>query len=74
VGDTAGMLCAQDGLRVDQEVCTELNQTEQAISSLTGVTTRPYYRLPYGGRDTRVRTSAAQIGYRTIYWIIDTLD
>ena len=64
------------GLRTlsDQGVCTELNQAEQVISSLTGVTTRPYYRPPYGGRDTRVRTLAAQIGYRTVYWTIDTLD
>ena len=58
----------------DQGVCTELNQAEQVISSLTGVTTRPYYRPPYGGRDNRVRTLAAQIGYRTVYWTIDTLD
>lgn len=58
----------------DQQVCTELNQAEQVISNLTGVTTRPYYRPPYGGRDTRVRTLAAQIGYRTVYWTVDTLD
>jgi peptidoglycan/xylan/chitin deacetylase (PgdA/CDA1 family) len=58
----------------DQGVCTELNQAEQVISSLTGVTTRPYYRPPYGGRDNRVRTLSAQIGYRTVYWTIDTLD
>ena len=58
----------------DQEVCTELNQAEQVLSPLTGVTTRPYYRPPYGARDDRVRGLAAQIGYRTIYWTIDTLD
>jgi delta-lactam-biosynthetic de-N-acetylase len=58
----------------DQEVCTELTQAEQVISSLTGVTTRPYYRPPYGGRDDRVRGLAAQVGYRTVYWTIDTLD
>jgi peptidoglycan/xylan/chitin deacetylase (PgdA/CDA1 family) len=58
----------------DQGVCTELNQADHVISSLTGMTTRPYYRPPYGGRDNRVRTLAAQIGYRTVYWTIDTLD
>jgi peptidoglycan/xylan/chitin deacetylase (PgdA/CDA1 family) len=58
----------------DQGVCTELNQADQVISTLTGVTTRPYYRPPYGGRDDRVRGLAAQIGYRTVYWTIDTLD
>ncbi|HYB35204.1 MAG TPA: polysaccharide deacetylase family protein [Mycobacterium sp.] len=58
----------------DQGLCTELSQAEQVISSLTGVTTRPYYRPPYGGRDNRVRTLAAQIGYQTVYWTFDTLD
>jgi peptidoglycan/xylan/chitin deacetylase (PgdA/CDA1 family) len=58
----------------DQGVCTELSQAELVISSLTGVTTRPYYRPPYGGRDNRIRALAAQIGYRTVYWSIDTLD
>jgi peptidoglycan/xylan/chitin deacetylase (PgdA/CDA1 family) len=58
----------------DQRVCTELSEAEQVISSLTGATTRPYFRPPYGARDNRVRTLAAQIGYRTVYWTIDTLD
>ncbi len=58
----------------DQEVCTQLNQANQVISNLTGITTRPYFRPPYGSRDTRVRSLAAQIGYRTVYWTIDTLD
>ena len=58
----------------DQGVCTELSQAEDVISSLTGTTTRPYYRPPYGGRDNRIRALAAQIGYRSVYWTIDTLD
>ena len=58
----------------DQGVCTELSQAEDVISSLTGATTRPYYRPPYGGRDNRIRALAAQIGYRTVYWTIDTRD
>lgn len=58
----------------DQEICTQLTQADQVISNLTGVTTRPYYRPPYGSRDARVRSLTAQIGYRTVYWTIDTLD
>lgn len=58
----------------DQEVCTELGQAENVISSLTGAATRPYYRPPYGEMDNRVRALAAQIGYRTVYWTIDALD
>jgi peptidoglycan/xylan/chitin deacetylase (PgdA/CDA1 family) len=38
------------------------------------MTTRLYYRPPYGGRDNRVRSLAANLGYRTVYWTIDTLD
>ena len=58
----------------DVEVCNELNQANRVISGITGVTTRPYYRPPYGGRDSRVRSLAANLGYRTVYWTIDTLD
>ena len=58
----------------DEQVCSELNQANQVISTLTGVTTRPYYRPPYGSRDDRVRGLAAHLGYRTVYWTVDTLD
>ena len=58
----------------DQALCTELSQAEQVVSSIAGASTRPYFRPPYGGRDDRVRTLAAQLGYRTVYWTIDTLD
>ncbi len=58
----------------DEQVCSELDQADQVISNITSVTTRPYYRPPYGSRDTRVRSLAAHIGYRTVYWTIDTLD
>lgn len=58
----------------DQGVCAQLSEADQVISSLTGVTTRPYFRPPYGARDDRVRTLAAQMGYRTVYWTIDALD
>ena len=46
----------------DQGVCSELNQAEQVVSSLTGVTTRPYYRPPYGGRDDLVRVLTEHTG------------
>lgn len=58
----------------NDQICTELNQADQVISALTGLSTRPYYRPPYGSRDDRVRGTAAHIGYRTVYWTIDTID
>lgn len=58
----------------DSQVCSELTQANQVIANLTGVTARPYFRPPYGSRDDRVRRLAAQFGYRTVYWTVDTLD
>ncbi len=58
----------------DAQVCQELNQAEQIISSIIGHTTRPYFRPPYGARNAHVRMLAANLGYRTVYWTIDTLD
>lgn len=59
----------------DIEICRQLNQADQVISSLSGhATTRPYYRPPYGSRTEHTRQLAASIGYRTVIWTIDTLD
>jgi len=58
----------------DRAVCNELTQAEQTISAIAGRTTRPYFRPPFGARNQLVRQLAAQLGYRTVYWTIDTLD
>jgi peptidoglycan/xylan/chitin deacetylase (PgdA/CDA1 family) len=58
----------------DVEVCRELTQADTTIMGITGKTTRPYFRPPFGARNLKVRTLAANLGYRTIYWTIDTLD
>jgi peptidoglycan-N-acetylmuramic acid deacetylase len=57
------------------DICRQLNQANQTITTLTGrATTRPYYRPPYGSRDQRVWDATANLGYRTVYWTLDTLD
>lgn len=58
----------------DTKVCNELTQAEQTISGIAGRTTRPYFRPPFGARNQHVRQLAANLGYRTVYWTIDTLD
>lgn len=58
----------------DAQVCQELTEAEQVISSITGQTTRPYFRPPFGARNAHVRTLAANLGYRTVYWTVDTID
>ena len=53
----------------------ELRGAETIVSGMTGRTTKPYWRPPYGAYDTRVRGAAAAIGYsKTIMWHIDTID
>ena len=58
----------------DAQVCQELTGADQAIASITGQTTRPYFRPPYGARNAQVRSLAANLGYRAVYWTIDTID
>ncbi len=58
----------------DEQVCNEINEAEQALYSITGRTTRPYFRPPYGDVDDRIRQLAAHLGYRTVYWSIDSED
>ena len=57
------------------EECKQLNQADQVVSTITGrATTRPYFRPPYGSRNAQIRQTAANLGYRTVMWTIDTLD
>jgi peptidoglycan/xylan/chitin deacetylase (PgdA/CDA1 family) len=52
----------------------EINSTEAAIRKITGTSTRPYFRPPYGDYDGATLTLARRLGYRyTIMWTIDTL-
>jgi peptidoglycan-N-acetylglucosamine deacetylase len=58
----------------DAEVAADLEAAERAIAGVTGRTTRPLWSPSAGYRDARVRRIAASLGYRPIYWTVDTLD
>jgi len=52
----------------------ELSRTEVTVYHLSGRSTRPYFRPPYGDVDASVQRDAAAAGYSTIVmWSIDTL-
>lgn len=56
------------------EMDTELTTAETTISGLTGKTTKPYFRPPYGDY-TEVTTAAVRkAGYCSILWTVDALD
>jgi len=52
----------------DEEIGEELGAVEEVVMELTGRSTKPYFRPPYGNRDDRVRRVVQENGYLTIYW------
>jgi peptidoglycan/xylan/chitin deacetylase (PgdA/CDA1 family) len=55
---------------------TEIDRAEHVISGLTGRTTRPWFRLPYGdgNGNVSVEMEVAQEGYRYVLgWTVDSL-
>jgi peptidoglycan/xylan/chitin deacetylase (PgdA/CDA1 family) len=52
---------------------TELDQTESIIRNLTGATTYPYFRPPYGDYDQSVLDDVGARGYAyTVMWTLDS--
>jgi peptidoglycan/xylan/chitin deacetylase (PgdA/CDA1 family) len=58
----------------DDQLAEELAHTEQIIQGLTGVSTKPYWRPPYGSRNNHILNVAVSQGYRSIFWTLDSLD
>jgi polysaccharide deacetylase family sporulation protein PdaB len=57
------------------QMLDELNKAENAIKNITGKSTKPLFRPPYGAYNSAVLQGAGDAGYsKTIYWTIDTLD
>ncbi len=51
-----------------EEVTRELEDTEALIKELTGQTTKPFFRPPYGSRSTISVKTAFDLGWTTIIW------
>ena len=58
----------------DDVVREEISRAEVLLNELTGQSSRPLWRAPYGERDDRVLRIASNLGYRSIYWTLDSLD
>lgn len=61
-------------LRSDSFICSELVRADQRIAAADGHTSRPFFRPPWGNYNDQVRSLAAGLGYRTVYWSIDPRD
>jgi peptidoglycan/xylan/chitin deacetylase (PgdA/CDA1 family) len=52
----------------------QLATTEQIIGDMTGTTTKPYFRPPYGSYNNQVLIDVGSAGYRySIMWTVDCL-
>jgi len=56
------------------EIAEEIEKTEKIIEREAGVSTKPYFRPPYGGLDRRVLDTIGEAGYITVYWSVDSWD
>lgn len=53
----------------------EVNKAETVIENITGQSTKPFFRPPYGNYNSSVLQAVGDAGYtKTITWTIDTLD
>ena len=52
----------------------ELAKTEQAVQRIAGVSTRPYWRPPFGALNAIVLRVVAEGGYEAVYWTLDSTD
>jgi peptidoglycan/xylan/chitin deacetylase (PgdA/CDA1 family) len=52
----------------------DFERTDAIIRSLTGTTTRPWFRPPYGDYDPSVNAAVGSLGYRyNVLWTVDSL-
>ncbi len=58
----------------DDQIVFQLDFTDQVVSDLTGIHTRPFFRPPFGARNRRVLDVAAASGFRSIFWSLDSGD
>ena len=65
---------ARPALLSAEERRTDLERTDDVIQALTGRTTRPWFRAPYGDYDTSVNAMVGALGYRYhVHWTVDSL-
>lgn len=57
------------------QIKAELDKTESTIKGITGKSTKPIFRAPFGASNAKVLAAVGNAGYtHTIQWNIDTLD
>lgn len=57
-----------------EAIAEELEKAEQVFVSVLGRRGAPFFRFPFGAQNRRVEQFTEELGYRPVYWNIDTLD
>jgi len=58
----------------EDEALQELEQADEKISAVTGLTSKPFFRPPYGSVDDAVTETVKSAGYCPVTWTVDGLD
>lgn len=65
---------ARPALLAPAERRADVERAEEIIRSLTGATTKPWFRSPYGDYDGSVNAVIGSLGYRyNVLWTVDSL-
>lgn len=57
-----------------EEARSQVERTEARVLELTGLSTKPYFRFPYGSSNTALVKQLNDMGYLSVFWTLDTLD
>lgn len=58
----------------DAAIIEQVEKAESILGELTAQPIKPWFRFPFGARDSRTSKIVAGLGYRSIYWTLDSLD
>jgi peptidoglycan-N-acetylglucosamine deacetylase len=58
----------------DAQITDQLQKMDDLLFETAGIRTRPYFRAPYGDRDTRTNDAAFAAGFQSVYWSVDSID
>ena len=58
----------------DAEIVNQLEAMDNILKNVVGISTKPYFRPPYGDRDKRVLDVAFKAGYQSVTWTVDARD
>ena len=57
-----------------EKIAAEIEATENEFSKVLGQRGAPFFRFPFGHQNQRVEKIVENLGYRPVYWHIDTID